>query len=334
MSVVRSARTVLRSPRRDGHIHSARGPQASPMWSRRDLLTAAVGAALAPLSPEQMAPRTGAQWLHDVEALERRFGSLTPDEIAARARRLLADLDAAIDTACHAWQRRPLHAAAGMTACIAARACRWRGGNPAVYVLMAAEHAAACDHGPTRAAAILVRLPTATIPVEGAAAAVSAGAAADEALYEVAEGRRGVRRRGQARWWQAWSAAVLGEPATARVAVRLAQRDSAEAGWPDHAIEGMHGMVTDRAGEPEAVPTLRRALLRCQRVGATADWVDISTALACALARRGEADEAASLLVGAAASPAAAPGRLVTIRRASLLIPPGPHRTHLDNVLR
>jgi hypothetical protein len=96
----------------------------------------------------------------------------------------------------------------------------------------------------------------------------------------------------------------------------------------------MQGMVADRAGEPEAVPSLRRALFGCQRVGATADWVDISTALACALARRGEADEAASLLVDATASPAAAPGRLVTIRRASLLIPPGSHRAHLDDVLR
>lgn len=303
------------------------------MWSRRNLLIAAAGAVLAPFVPDPMA-RTGAQWLHDVEALEPRFGSLTPDEMAVRARRLLADLDGAIDTAHYAYQRRPVHAAAAMTACIAARACRLRGGNPAVYILKAAEHATASDYGPARAAAILVRLPTASIPVEGAAAAIAAGAAADEALYEVAEGRSGLRRRGQARWWQAWSAAVLAEPETARVAVRLAQRASADAGYPDHAIEGMTGRVADRAGESEAVPTLRRALLGAERVGATADWVDIRVALACALARRGEHDEAATLLVAAAGSPAAAAGRVVTIRRAALLIAPGQHRAQLDDVLR
>ena len=80
--------------------------------------------------------------------------------------------------------------------------------------------------------------------------------------------------------------------------------------------------------------TLRRALSGAQRVGATADWVDITVALACSLARQGEHDEASSLMTGAVTSPVAAPGRLVTMRRASLLIPPGSHRAQLDDLLR
>ena len=58
--------------------------------------------------------------------------------------------------------------------------------------------------------------------------------------------------------------------------------------------------------------------------------------LGAALARAGSHDEAAATLDAAAHAPATvgAPGRLSTIRQVALLIPPGPHRAHLDDTLR
>lgn len=304
------------------------------LWSRRRILAAGLGATLAPLGGADRLPRTGTQWLHEAEALSRRVGSLSPAALAARTRRLLSELDGALDCAPYARDRRPLHAAAAITGVVAAHASRLRGGNPVVYLSNARAHAEAAGDGVARALTILCRLPSGTRSVEPIGTAPLALDVAQEALAAAGTGGAGAHLRAGAQWWTAWADAVTGDRTGAVVTMRLAEQEAGRANWPEHAVLGMRGVVLDRCGRHQAaVGELRRGLAGAQSVGAVGDAADLAVGLGCGLARHGEVDEAATVLVVAATSPACSAGRRAVVRRAGLLVPPGPWREELDAAL-
>lgn len=161
-------------------------------------------------------------------------------------------------------------------------------------------------------------------PDEAAAAILHAEAA-------IAHEGRSTRWSASARWWLAWALALRRERASSRIELAEAERLSRTD--RECAVLRRTGAILSRSGDhAAAVRHLRSAVVHSWSAGAQTDDVEALRGLGAALARAGDHDEAADTLMRTISL--ASPGTLVPIRRSALLIPPGPHRDQLDDLLR
>jgi tetratricopeptide (TPR) repeat protein len=304
------------------------------LWTRRQALTAALGGAATALLPSTDVGRPGEEWIAEAQSIERHAERWGPTATLANAGRLLARLDVALVRTPRQHDRLPLHVAAAIAGTLAARVARWEGNDPSERLSAALEHAEAAHDGPAKAqvldqhAAVL----SATARITGLPSAQETELAT-RALWEAGSSTSCSEVRAAARWRLAWERAATGDHRGALVEADAALRDVQRAG---------------RSPYGELHTTYGEILLRCGRLSAAQEHLTralsappvrrivVLTNLALCHARSGEAEAAATSLEEAVhlVQACRAPGRLAGIRAVRALLPPGPHREQLDDVLR
>jgi hypothetical protein len=297
------------------------------VWTRREVLTAALGAAATALLPVTDVDRSGEEWIAEALALDRQAGELGPECTHATCCGFLSHLDAAFDRDA---DRQPLDIAAAVVGAVLVRVARWTGEDPSGHLRTAMVHAKAARDGPARARVLIEEAAVVGRPAWAFLSPCPQQVElARVALRHVGASSSAAGLRSTIRLQLAYGYAVEGERRDALREVEAALHEGERAGVDCSAVVGPVLARCDRHDEAQQ-------LLSCALSAPPVLRASVLTNLALSLAQCGDMDAAATHLGEAAHLTHAveAPGRWEAVHHVRALLPPGRHRDQLDDVLR